>query len=247
MPVPVSLSLAARDLDILPGELDLVAGGGILSAFDSRPGSGRFAAHLGFSTHRARRRVSTAGTDVEQPRFSPDRPRRFADCRGARDYRSRCLSDRCSLIHVWLTAPSSNSVSPRERRARVTTSPTAAIPTSNAMMIPPVTGPSLLDRQRHEPRDLRPLQNHPRASACARSIWLVRVNGSHTSAPIDALLHESSLTRTTPTDRILACRRDTTLVGRGRSSDSRSHSRGRPQLPCPAGLRARRPSPMMDV
>ena len=34
-----------------------------------------------------------------------------------------------------------------------------------------------------------------------------------------ALLHESSLARTMPTDRILTCRCDTTLVGRGRSSD----------------------------
>ena len=34
-----------------------------------------------------------------------------------------------------------------------------------------------------------------------------------------ALLHESSLDRTRPTDRILTCRCDTTLVGRGRSSD----------------------------
>ena len=36
---------------------------------------------------------------------------------------------------------------------------------------------------------------------------------------IAALLHESSLARTMPTDRILTCRYDTTLVGRGRSSD----------------------------
>ena len=36
---------------------------------------------------------------------------------------------------------------------------------------------------------------------------------------IGALLHESSLARTMPTDRILTCRCDTTLVGRGRSSD----------------------------
>ena len=36
---------------------------------------------------------------------------------------------------------------------------------------------------------------------------------------IAALLHESSLARTMPTDRILTCRCDTTLVGRGRSSD----------------------------
>ena len=41
-----------------------------------------------------------------------------------------------------------------------------------------------------------------------------------------ALLHESSLARTMPTDRILTGRCDTTLVGRERSSDSRSHSRG---------------------
>ena len=34
-----------------------------------------------------------------------------------------------------------------------------------------------------------------------------------------ALLHESSLARTMPIDRILTCRCDTTLVGRGRSSD----------------------------
>ena len=34
-----------------------------------------------------------------------------------------------------------------------------------------------------------------------------------------ALLHESSLARTMPTDRILTYRCDTTLVGRGRSSD----------------------------
>ena len=35
----------------------------------------------------------------------------------------------------------------------------------------------------------------------------------------EALLHESSLARTMPTDRILTCRCDTTPVGRGRSSD----------------------------
>ena len=46
-----------------------------------------------------------------------------------------------------------------------------------------------------------------------------------------ALLHESSLARTMPTDRILTCQCDTTLVGRGRSSDSGSHSRGRPRSP----------------
>ena len=46
-----------------------------------------------------------------------------------------------------------------------------------------------------------------------------------------ALLHESSLARTMPTDRILTCQCDTTLVGRGRSSDSGSHSRERPHSP----------------
>ena len=56
--------------------------------------------------------------------------------------------------------------------------------------------------------------------------------------PAHALLHESSRARTMPTDRILTCRCDTTLVGRGRSSDSGSHSRGRPHPRC-----ARRPAP----
>ena len=52
---------------------------------------------------------------------------------------------------------------------------------------------------------------------------------------IRALLHESSLARTMPTDRILTGRCDTTLVDRGRSSDSRSHSRGRPHSPARLG------------
>ena len=47
----------------------------------------------------------------------------------------------------------------------------------------------------------------------------------------EALLHESSPARTIPTDRILTGRCDTTLVGRGRSSDSGSRSRGRPHSP----------------
>ena len=50
-----------------------------------------------------------------------------------------------------------------------------------------------------------------------------------------ALLHESSRARTMPTDRILTGRCDTTLVGRGRSSDSRSHSQGRPHSPARLG------------
>ena len=41
----------------------------------------------------------------------------------------------------------------------------------------------------------------------------------HTRLRALALLHESSLARTMPTDRILTGRCDTTLVGRGRSSD----------------------------
>ena len=40
-----------------------------------------------------------------------------------------------------------------------------------------------------------------------------------TQGPNAALLHESSRARTMPTDRILTGRCDTTLVGRGRSSD----------------------------
>ena len=49
--------------------------------------------------------------------------------------------------------------------------------------------------------------------------------------PAHALLHESSRARTRPTDRILTGRFDMTRVGRGRSSDSGSHSRGRPHSP----------------
>ena len=41
----------------------------------------------------------------------------------------------------------------------------------------------------------------------------------HPRDRVGALLHESSLARTMPTDRILTGRCDTTLVGRGRSSD----------------------------
>ena len=59
----------------------------------------------------------------------------------------------------------------------------------------------------------------------------VAVEGADTRRLKRALLHESSLARTMPTDRILTGRCDTTLVGRGRSSDSGSHSRGRPHSP----------------
>ena len=43
--------------------------------------------------------------------------------------------------------------------------------------------------------------------------------GDRRTRRIAALLHESSLARTRPTDRILTCRCDTILVGRGPSSD----------------------------
>jgi len=46
-----------------------------------------------------------------------------------------------------------------------------------------------------------------------------------------ALLHESQLARTMPTDRTLTCRCHTTLAGRGRSSDSGSRNRGWPHSP----------------
>ena len=49
--------------------------------------------------------------------------------------------------------------------------------------------------------------------------------------PAHALVHDSSRAHTMPPDRILTCRCDMTLVGRGRSSDSGSHSRGRPHSP----------------
>ena len=60
---------------------------------------------------------------------------------------------------------------------------------------------------------------------------LVLLSASGVSAQSAALLHESSPARTIPTDRILTGRCDTTLVGRGRSSDSGSRSRGRPHSP----------------
>ena len=54
---------------------------------------------------------------------------------------------------------------------------------------------------------------------------------SRTRRRIEALLHESSRARTMPPDRTLTCRCDMTRVGRGRSSDSGSHRRGRPHSP----------------
>ena len=47
----------------------------------------------------------------------------------------------------------------------------------------------------------------------------VSASDESTSWNPTALLHESSLARTMPTDRILTCRCGMTLVGRGRSSD----------------------------
>ena len=57
---------------------------------------------------------------------------------------------------------------------------------------------------------------------------LFHLMGLDLRSPDQALLHESSRARTMPTDRILTCRWGMTRVGRGRSSDSGSHSRGRP-------------------
>ena len=48
------------------------------------------------------------------------------------------------------------------------------------------------------------------------------IDGQHVEKPprrYGALLHESSLARTMPTDRILTCRCDMTLAGRALSSD----------------------------
>ena len=114
-----------------------------------------------------------------------------------------------------------------------------------------------------EPRHLRPLQHHPRAGTTRGRGPAGRLSGAAgasgagpSAAPrgrprrpaprfvpppratrhrVRALLHESSLARTMPTGRILTGRCDTTLVGRGRSSDSRSHSRGRPHSPVQLG------------
>ena len=78
-----------------------------------------------------------------------------------------------------------------------------------------------------------------RAPSKAGDVWTwVAIDADSKLIPtwrIGALLHESSLARTMPTDRILTCRCDTTLVGRGRSSDSRSHSRGLPHSPARLG------------
>ena len=58
---------------------------------------------------------------------------------------------------------------------------------------------------------------------CLNSGFSERIGNSRRTGsaggPSWALLHESSLARTMPTDRILTCRCDTTLVCRGRSSD----------------------------
>ena len=74
----------------------------------------------------------------------------------------------------------------------------------------------------------------PRVRADGREVPLPTFQALAHTDPLNrrvALLYESSLARTMPTDRILTGRCDMTLVGRGRSSDSRSHSRGRPHSP----------------
>ena len=74
----------------------------------------------------------------------------------------------------------------------------------------------------------RASRRRPRSSARDRTIRKMKQIGRRRWK---ALLHESSLARTMPIDKILTCRCDTTLVGRGRSSDLGSHSRGRPRSP----------------
>ena len=64
----------------------------------------------------------------------------------------------------------------------------------------------------------------PRSSVYARRQAPLDCTRGHRRRPVGrrrfmALLHESSLACTMPIDRILTCRCDTTLVGRGRSSD----------------------------
>jgi hypothetical protein len=60
-------------------------------------------------------------------------------------YRSERSSDRCPVIHAWLTWPRSNSERPRLRRTRVTPNPAPTIATRNAMMIKLVTGGRVFD------------------------------------------------------------------------------------------------------
>ena len=66
-------------------------------------------------------------------------------------------------------------------------------------------------------------------AAAVGAAGLTRLTGLRRQ--LSALLHESSRARTMPPDTILTCRCDMTRVGRGRSSDSGSHSRGRPHSP----------------
>ncbi len=80
-----------------------------------------------------------------------------------RDYRSKRLSTRCSVIHAWLTSPRSNCEPPRERRKRVTANPTPTIPTSNAITIQLVTGGRVLDRQGRWRRGGRSVQKLERS------------------------------------------------------------------------------------
>ena len=64
------------------------------------------------------------------------------------------------------------------------------------------------------------MQTYRRALRLSQSAFATQVHVPlETYRPWEALLHESSLARTMPTDRILTCRCDTTLVGQGRSSD----------------------------
>ena len=247
MPVPVSLSLAARDLDILPGELDLVAGGGILSAFDSRPGSGRFAAHLGFSTHRARRRVSTAGTDVEQPRFSPDRPRAI-----------RRLPRRPRLpiqVSIGSLLPDPRLAHRAKLEQRVASRTTGTRHHESDGSDP------------HQQRDDDPTGHGSKparsaATRAARSPAATKSSSRLGLCPVDLVGAGERLPHVGPhrgvvarivTDPHDANRQNPCLpmrydAGRPRAVIRFKISQPRTtSLPCPAGLRARRPSPMMDV
>ena len=85
-------------------------------------------------------------------------------------------------------------------------------PTPTVSVRPPVAAIELAALNRHRARH--------RALFALRKAHLGAVGAvASTRHQHAALLHESSLARTMPTDRLLTCRGETTLVGRGRSSD----------------------------
>ena len=169
------------------------------------------------------------------------------------------LAPRGRLLAVGLVVAGCRSRRPR---------PPHALPTQSVsrgcMPPPPIERTPPSPRRQHGPVDGgrrrmgggEPRWTRPLASTSWRRS-MMRSHGCPLTQPTrraratkrrgGALLHESSRARTLPTDRFLACRCDMTRVGRGRSSDSGSHSPRTASLPCPDGLRAQRPSPMMDV